>query len=101
MLIALVVLLVILLGAGWYFFVKISRALLERIDIVENSNQEYQHYFELLSKQLKYSTETMKSIDQRGVFEADDEVGIAFQALKKCTDLLVPFIPEEDDEYTE
>lgn len=74
------------------------RRLLDQLYENQQANKEYDHYFNLLNKQLKFVILSMKSIDDRGIFEADDEVGVAFTGLKKCTDLLVPFISEEDDE---
>lgn len=74
------------------------RRLLDQLYENQQANLEYDHYFNLLNKQLKFVISSMKSIDDRGIFEADDEVGIAFTGLKKCTELLVPFINEEEDE---
>jgi hypothetical protein len=56
----------------------------------------YDQFCDSLLFQVKSILESMHSIDIRGAFEHDDEVGLVFKALKGLVENLEQFIPEEN-----
>lgn len=77
-----IVLLVILLGITTYLayinYTKYNRAVKYAEAYVQFISAVYIKILEINYK--------MKEIDHRGSFQADDEVGYTFNALKECTD---------------
>jgi len=51
----------------------------------------YLDYLDKLSRVIEVSDEKLKSIDARGTFESDDEVGFFFQQIKGLQDILNDF----------
>tara|TARA_Y100000385_G_scaffold55623_1_gene53179 strand:+ start:79 stop:354 length:276 start_codon:yes stop_codon:yes gene_type:complete len=51
----------------------------------------YLNYLDKLSRVIEVSDEKLKSIDARGTFESDDEVGFFFQQIKGLQDILNDF----------
>ena len=51
----------------------------------------YLDYLDKLSRVIEGSDEKLKSIDARGTFESDDEVGFFFQQIKGLQDILNDF----------
>lgn len=55
----------------------------------------YDEFFEAMQDRLKKTIQTMRSIDIRGSFESDDEVGGVFQQMKAMIEALDVFIVKE------
>ncbi len=51
----------------------------------------YLDYLDKISRVIEVSDEKLKSIDARGTFESDDEVGFFFQQIKGLQDILNDF----------
>ena len=51
----------------------------------------YLDYLDKLSRVIEVSDEKLKSIDARGTFESDDELGFFFQQIKGLQDILNDF----------
>jgi hypothetical protein len=56
----------------------------------------YEDFIESLLSQLNYTLEQMRSVDIRGAFEADDEVGIVFKGLAAMVNRLDEFIDKQE-----
>ena len=74
--------------------------LLHKYELLEDANDESidrTEYLEdnirLISDRLTITDERLKEIDQRGSFEADDEVGFFFEEVKQLQELLKDVIP--------
>jgi hypothetical protein len=62
----------------------------------KNESQEdivvgYLEYLDKLSKVIEASDVKLKEIDERGIFEKDDDVGMIFQSILKVQDILNDF----------
>lgn len=57
--------------------------------------ESYDEFFEAMQKRLSDTIKTMRSIDIRGSFESDDEVGGVFQQMKAMIEALDVFIVKE------
>ena len=68
-------LLVLTLG---FTTVNLLRKLEKYEDIIIN----YDNYIIDLTKQVDYSTKRLKKIDEKGMFEGDDEIGLFFKNIK-------------------
>ena len=68
-------LLVLTLG---FATVNLLRKLEKYEDIIIN----YDNYIIDLTKQIDYSTKRLKKIDEKGMFEGDDEIGWFFKNIK-------------------
>jgi hypothetical protein len=55
----------------------------------------YEAFVAELDSQLKYVLNSMRAIDIRGSFEADDEVGIVFTVIKKLVETLEQYANRE------
>ena len=64
----------------------------KRITVYEKYLKVYNSVFLDLVRRLPATDETLKVIDARGTFEADDEVGFFFTELKKIQLILNEFI---------
>lgn len=87
----LVVLLVLSVAANVTLGIILRRAVLSATEKLDTAEQ---FIFNMLN-QLEYVLETIRRIDARGAFEADDEVGIAFQAIKETIMTLNAFTEVE------
>lgn len=55
----------------------------------------YDEFFQATQTQIKTAIQTMRSIDIRGSFESDDEVGGVFQQMKAIVEALDVFLVSE------
>ena len=76
--------LVELLLIGGYFLIKKNNTL-------EKVVADQQQYIDAISIIINDSSETIKQLDNRGAFEADDEVGTFFKNLKEIQTVLDQF----------
>jgi len=51
----------------------------------------YMKYLDQISKMIELSDEKLKKIDERGIFNNDDEVGFMFQQIKELQKVLSNF----------
>ena len=58
---------------------------------IENIINDQQQYIDAISIVINNSSNTIKELDSRGAFEADDEVGTFFRSLKEIQDILDQF----------
>jgi hypothetical protein len=77
-------LLVVILGLRLLTF-YVSNEKLE--DIIINQNT----YVEDFDKQIGYASKRLKEIDQKGIFEGDDEIGWFFTQIKVIQDSISKF----------
>lgn len=59
------------------------------------TTERYEDYIEVLRVSMKNIIGSMRSIDFRGAFEADDEVGFIFKGLLGLVNSLEEFVSEE------
>jgi len=52
---------------------------------------EYLLYMDRLSKTIEYTQKALSKIDERGIFEADDEIGWFFKTVKQLQGMLTKF----------
>ena len=86
MIIAIIILSVLVVTLG---FTTIN--LLRKNEKQEDILAGYLNYLDKLSRVIEVSDEKLKSIDARGTFESDDEVGFFFQQIKGLQDILNDF----------
>ena len=86
MIIAIIILSVLVLALG-YTTLNLLRKFEKQEDILAG----YLDYLDKLSRVIEVSDEKLKSIDARGTFESDDEVGFFFQQIKGLQDILNDF----------
>ena len=86
MIITIIILSVIVVTLGFTTF-----NLLRKNEKQEDILAGYLDYLDKLSRVIEVSDEKLKSIDARGTFESDDEVGFFFQQIKGLQDILNDF----------
>tara|TARA_R100001443_G_scaffold114319_1_gene130182 strand:- start:1593 stop:1886 length:294 start_codon:yes stop_codon:yes gene_type:complete len=59
---------------------------------------QYENFIVKMQQMIEYSTERMKLVDNKGSFEADDEVGFFFKQLKDIQLLLSDIFETETNE---
>jgi hypothetical protein len=69
---------------GGYLIIKKNNKL-------EKIANDQQQYIDAISIVINNSSNTIKELDSRGAFEADDEVGTFFRSLKEIQDILDQF----------
>ena len=65
--------------------------LIQKNNKLERVVSEQQNYIDAISIIINDSNETIKQLDARGAFEADDEVGTFFRNLKEIQEVLNSF----------
>jgi len=90
-----------------FFVVTISliyslKNLLKKVEAYEDTISEYetiisnqQEYVKRVSSMISDSREFIRQVDDRGIFEADDDVGMFFRYLKEIQEALSTFIITE------
>ena len=63
-------------------------------DIIINQNT----YVENFDKQIGYASKRLKEIDQKGIFEGDDEIGWFFTQIKVIQDSISKFKTDSNNE---
>ena len=86
MITAIIILSVLVIALGYTTF-----NLLRKFEKQEDILAGYLDYLDKLSRVIEVSDEKLKSIDARGTFESDDEVGFFFQQIKGLQDILNDF----------
>jgi len=76
------------------------RSSLRREAILQSTIDGYEKYFVDLQSGLSFVINEIKSIDLRGSFESDDEVGIIFKAISNMIGSLNVFITEDKNAET-
>lgn len=93
------------IGLFWLFLIIISLilnvSLVLGIRRALNRTEGYDEFFEAMQTRLKTTIQTMRSIDIRGAFESDDEVGGIFQQMKVMIEALDVFIITESADAKE
>ena len=85
-----------LLVAFLLIFSYILRNLLLKVEKYEDILENQTKFLETLSETIKKSDQHLKNLDERGVFQSDDEVGEFFTNMKKVQDDLNRFILPDD-----
>lgn len=70
---------------------KIDEQASNQIEALIASNNEYEVYFNKLTRQLDIVLSTIRRVDIMGAFEESDEVGAAFSGIKVAIDTLKQF----------
>lgn len=65
--------------------------LIRKNNQLEKVIADQQQYIDAVSIIINDSSETIKKLDNRGAFEADDEVGTFFQSIKEIQNILDQF----------
>ena len=91
MIAAIVILSVLLVAACWLAFAN-YRKYVKAVEYAENGFFVYNSFIATLYNRFKDTLTTMKMIDSKGSFQADDEVGTTFDAIKDCIEELDQYI---------
>jgi len=86
MIITIIILSVLTVALGFTTF-----NLLRKFEKQEDILAGYLDYLDKISRVIEVSDEKLKSIDARGTFESDDEVGFFFQQIKGLQGILNDF----------
>ena len=86
MIITIIILSVLTVALGFTTF-----NLLRKFEKQEDILAGYLDYLDKISRVIEVSDEKLKSIDARGTFESDDEVGFFFQQIKGLQGILNEF----------
>jgi len=90
------------IGLFWLFFLILSLilnvVLVLGIRRAMNRTEGYDEFFQAMQSRLTTTIQTMRSIDLRGSFESDDEVGGVFQQMKVMIEALDVFLVSEEDD---
>ena len=65
--------------------------LLYKLEKLEDVIIDYDNYVTELTKQIEYSSERLKKIDEKGMFEGDDEIGWFFKHIQEIQNKLERF----------
>jgi len=65
--------------------------LLRKLEKLEDGMIDYDNYIIELTKQIEYSSERLNKIDEKGMFEGDDEIGWFFKHIKEIQNKLERF----------
>jgi hypothetical protein len=83
---------------GWVILIHIIELILiggyllvRKNNKLEKVVADQQQYIDALSVVIQNSNEMLQQLDNKGVFEADDEVGTFFRNLKEIQDILNQF----------
>ena len=83
-----------LLGLSLVGIVNLLKALEKNEDMVELQS----NYILSISKLIAESKEYLQTLDERGIFQSDDEVGTFFQAMKDVQEELNKYVLEVQNE---
>lgn len=76
------------------------RSSLRREELLQSTIDGYEKYFLDLQSGLTFVISEIKSIDLRGSFESDDEVGVIYKAISNMIKSLNVFITEDKNAET-
>ena len=77
-------------------FIYILRNLLVKVEKYEDVVQDQVQYLQNISNTLRKSDTHLKNLDERGVFQSDDEVGEFFNQMKEVQDELNRYMLPEN-----
>ena len=77
-------------------FIYILRNLLLKVEKYEDEVEKQIQYIENISKIINKSQTHIKNLDEKGVFESDDETGAFFESLKDIQEILNQFRVSQD-----
>jgi len=95
MVVVVIVCLSVLVLTGTYIIINLVKKLEKSEDVFLAREQETDKFYIELKSRIDYIDSTIRQIDQKGSFEADDEVGFFFTELKKLAELLTEVINPE------
>ena len=87
MILAIIILSILVVVLG-YTTINLLRKIEKQEDILTG----YIAYLDKLSRVIEVSDEKLKTVDARGTFSSDDEVGFFFQQIKGLQEILNEFI---------
>ena len=87
MILAIILLSVLVVVLGYTTF-----NLLRKIEKQEDILSSYLTYLDRISRVIEVSDKKLKTIDAKGTFSSDDEVGFFFQQIKGLQDILNEFV---------
>ena len=87
-----IVILSILLAAASYLAFANYKKYVKAVEYAENGFFIYNTFIANLYNKFKEAHTNMKTVDHRGSFSSDDEVGMTFQAIKGCIDELDEYL---------
>lgn len=67
----------------------------DRISFYEDTINNQQEYVKRVYSIVSNSRDLIKQVDERGIFEADDDIGMFFRYLKEIQDTLGTFVIKE------
>ena len=82
---------VVVLVALLIILVYIINNLLKKVELYEDIIEDQTKYLKNLSTLVEESDQYLKKLDERGVFQSDDDVGTFFNNMKKVQDELNKF----------
>ena len=65
--------------------------LLHKLEKLEDGMVDYDNYITEITKQIEYSSDRLKKIDEKGMFEGDDEIGWFFKHIQEIQNKLEEF----------
>lgn len=71
--------------------------LLKKNEKLEEAIDKRDEYVNFLSEKIQYSKDQLQKIDEKGSFEADDEIGWFFQNIKAIQSILNQYIIENGE----
>jgi len=77
-------------------FIYILRNLLIKVEKYEDIVQDQVQYLQNISNAIGEGQKHLKSLDERGIFQSDDEVGYFFEQLKNVQDELNRYMLPEN-----
>ena len=86
-----ILILALFLGLGIFIITNLNK----KVEIAEEMIIKYSDYINKISTVVDISNEKLKKLDERGVFNNDDEVGFFFNQLKIIQNILNEFIVKE------
>jgi|TARA_R110000868_G_scaffold192938_5_gene437563 uncharacterized coiled-coil protein SlyX len=105
--IILVILLILSIGVSVFFYFSLKKAL-ERIDLLESEldtieklNTELSKWVIDFRKLVSNVYKKLKSVDERGMFEKDDDVGFLFQEMLSIVEECNKRITDNDDNISD
>lgn len=91
MILTIVLLSILLVTACFLAYVNYKKYM-KAVEYAENGFFVYNRFIADLYTKIRDAHNNMKTIDHRGSFGSDDEVGMSFQAIKSCIDDLDEYL---------
>ena len=86
------ILAIIILSVAFVVLGYTTFNLLRKIEKQEDILSSYLTYLDRISRVIEVSDKKLKTIDAKGTFSSDDEVGFFFQQIKGLQDILNEFV---------